>query len=360
MIENHPYPMGRIAEIAVMQSSAPKNSGEFVRSFGGLLAGFPEPVRFYWLYPGHEKWTVMEQGIHEIVSVPLGEGIWKDTWIQDPFHIARSSGDQLDEILIPASASRGRLENRPVPCHGSLLAHKAGWIHLEGGNMLQIGHILLCGKDLLNQHGSIQKLQENFLAVCKTDQVVWLGTDAPFTIESFAYSGHPHTSQPFFHLDLFVLPLGRTPSGIIQIGLGEIHPNFWVGIPDNAKADLEKLKEALEAIHLQLAALPFEKLEIVRIPLLLGMNGPFLRLYSHCNGYVDQVGNQRVAILPDYLLPENQSSVWQDRFRELKEVVENRLLREGIASRFIEGDFVPQANDCGSLHCRTKVIRYKI
>lgn len=366
MIENRPYPPGQIAEIAVMQSKQPNSRAEFSQRFGGLLTGFPDPVRFYWLHPGDIKQGSFSAKQHEIVSVPLGKGQWKDTWIQDPIHIVLSADGAKEEILLPVHASE---EDWKIVRHLALAANMAirpTNFYFEGGNLLQIGDWLLSGKDLLQQNQQIMNseprfegLKKDILEACQVSHLVCLGNETPFSFGHLPDSGHRESSQPFFHLDLFILPLGTTPSGQIQMGLAEIHPDFQIGIPDQGDKDLQKLKEALETVGRQLSSIPELPLEIVRIPVLMGMNGKMLQLYSHCNGYVDTRPNARLAILPEYLPGGNHNSIWRDRFRELQDQVEQTMLAQGIRPRFVEGDFIRQANDCGSLHCRTKVIRYK-
>lgn len=366
MIENRPYPPGQIAEMAVMQSKKPNSRAEFRQRFQGLLTGFPDPVKFYWLHPGENSFDSFSEGRHEIVPVPLGKGKWNDTWIQDPIHIATSHDGAREEILIPVHSPE---EDWKIVRHLALAANitiRPTNFYFQGGNLLQIGDWLFCGKDLMaqneqiqNQHSEIGDLKKEIIEACRVKHLVCLGTETPFSFESLPKSGHHNSSQPFFHLDLFILPLGITPAGQIQIGLGEIHPDFQIGIPDHGIKDLKKLHEALETVGRQLTSIPDLSVEIVRIPVLLGMNGRMLQLYSHCNGYVDVLKNTRIAILPEYLPKGNHNSIWKDRFRRLQDDVEQRLLSHGIRSRFVDGDFLRQANDCGALHCRTKVIRYK-
>lgn len=353
-----------------MQANIPNSRNEISQLIQGLCSAFTEEVTIYWLHPSNgsiapEPFTL---GKHKVIPVPLASNNniqfnGHSEWIQDPFVILKS------RILIPVQANEIDWEiARRLAMHANLLIQPVN-IRFEGGNIFTLGDHLLLGKDILLQNGinpppsrnnektkSLKILLKKVFAV---NQITWLGNQAPLNISSFNHFGQKASYQPFFHLDLFLLPLGTNGSGQPQFALASLENEFLHGFDDDNQADLQQIREALDSTETQIKRAFGSLAEVIRIPCLLMLAGKILRLMSHCNGHCEKGYNGRRVLLPDFEPGLHGSQLMKGLIRKLQSRVKELFTQKGIQAHFIAGDYFRKANNCGALHCETQIVQRK-
>lgn len=285
-------------------------------------------------------------------------------WLQDPFLCL--SGHERTELVVNKDADDF------VRVAAFQIAAATGWtirpvdLRFAGGNLLRLDDVLLVGKDLAFENGISP--QEDFLAPNKAawealetklrtlfqvKHIVWVGLARKFQPKIRPIGLKELTWQPFFHLDLFLMPGGRDREGRLRVFVGEIHPVTDIYADEEQGIALHALRIALDEVASKVRHdLPGLVLE--RLPILI-LSGPQqLKVYSLCNGWLDRGAHGAQAYLPDYraAIGETQYTL---QIAEAHAVAEARLLSLGFATRWVQMNFIEYASDGGALHCAVKV-----
>jgi hypothetical protein len=286
-------------------------------------------------------------------------------WIQDPFVCLRT--DDTTTLVLPRDAAPVAKEMVLRLASALQCTVKPVDFWLEGGNMLTIGDMLLLGKDMAAQNGIPQKENwllpardqwetlEGTLATCfGSMQIVWVGTKLRLHVTVTSAAVKKEGWQPFFHLDLFILPAGYNVHGHLRLFIGEICNWDHLGLTDRHIADLERLQRSLEEVvdHL-LGALP--PIEIARLPILATFTAGQLFVESLCNGWVEHTAQEHIAYLPDFGLNDRRDAYAQHR-HAMHLSAERVLSKWGIKPIWINMNFDDLASDGGALHCAVKIL----
>jgi hypothetical protein len=290
-------------------------------------------------------------------------------WMQDPFVCQHHAG--VTTLVLPSHAN-GR-EQAMVQQISLYLGWEAQAVnlHLEGGNMLQIGDALLLGKDLAYQNGIAQlktwlhpnraaweTLESKFCAVFGTKRVVWVGTRHQVVLPVGCEAIVKTTWQPLFHLDLFLLNAGVNHRGNPRIFLGELFNIDHLELSDDDHAALAVLRDALDEIGLQLLG-DFPGLEIARLPILTVLQANRLSVQSLCNGWTEVTAGEKQAFLPDFR-KSTLYPTYQDQVDQAHLLAEASLENWGFCTRWVDMNFSQLAREGGALHCAVKILERTI
>lgn len=286
-------------------------------------------------------------------------------WVQDPYLCRR--GDMGPELIISATAAPAAKEASIQIASVTGRVIRPVDLRFEGGNLLQLGDTLLLGRDIAYQNGIVHQgksLEPNEKAWCHLEsriraafgvqKLIWVGTQRQVQpgLPSCAIS--QTTWQPFFHLDLFLMPGGRDPAGHLRLFLGKVYPIGNIRMTPAETGAIQVLAEALDQIALQLACqLPGLVLE--RLPILVSPGGGGLHIRSLCNGWVDIDAKQAIAYLPDFRKAEPEDQ-YEQIVQQAHLAAADTLGRCGFRLRWIDMNFNQLATEGGALHCAVKVL----
>ena len=279
-------------------------------------------------------------------------------WTQDLF-LARTCG----ELVLPPHFDRYKdLDAARLLAAASSHRVTETEIYFEGGNIIAAGDLLLIGLDLVTLNGgNVEALAEQ---LDETRTPVVLGTAAPVLPEAKEETERPAkgwtqtvrwkisegSSQPMFHIDLFVAPAGEERDGT---------PRFLVGCPrraarllrhpDRPHALADKFDEIAKVLHDAGAS-------VIRNPLpLIWKDRPEERhrTWFHLpvnNVLIEDLGPRGKTVW----LPGFASKTWPEL-----SVVDNEnaaiWAMLGYSVTRIPG-LMPLAENLGALHCMAKVV----
>lgn len=314
-----------------------------------------KPLKF----PAHAQGRpLLPVPIYSRIDAPRGR------WLQDPFLCL--SGPERTELVVDKDADDF------VRVAAFQIAAATGWtlrpvdLRFSGGNLLRLDDTLLVGKDLALENGI--PAQDNFLkpdkaewealetklaTLLQVEKIVWVGLRRKFkpTIPPMGL-GDP-TWQPFFHLDLFLLPGGRDAQGRLLILLGK--PTLNREDDDLACAQLKVLQSALDEVEANLRR-DISDLAIDYLPILIALQNERWLPLSYCNGWIDCTGADKTVYLPDF-------SGWEPtvatgyRIETIQAAAERTMENHGFSVRFVKMKFEEYLTDGGTLHCAVKVLK---
>lgn len=273
-----------------------------------------------------------------------------NTWIQDHFLVGISD-EGVTEKLIAFQDGSTLFRSAFFLSRSLALNYEEFALNLPGGNLFVIGGHLLFGADQnLIPTGD---LAASFFQATQL-QPFALGLDEPLRMN--LASARP-SRQPFYHLDLYLAPLGRR-HGKMQMSVAELRDDCihqeskphdaWLEVRNNIRIGLESTAAQLEK----------QGYFIHRFPLVLNLAGSRMDVYSFHNIKVEQYGGHTKIYLPQYdgydnplppsleAMLKNCRMEWTDRLGKMGlevKVVESSLLRTQVRFK-------------GSLHCITKVL----
>jgi hypothetical protein len=303
----------------------------------------------------HQQWTA---------EVPACS---RARWLQDPFlSLLRKDahGVHQAELLVHARAPLHQLELGMRVAAATGRSVRPVDLRFAGGNLLRIGDTLLVGLDLAYENGirasgdildpskaARTDLEENLKTLTGCQKVCWVGLKHAFAPDIKPKGLLQRTWQPLFHLDLFLMPGGRSLTG---------QPRLWIGEPyllqGNAQAEVQ-----VQALRLALAEVEdslredCQTWELARLPLLLQPAGNRWEVYSLCNGWIDHAPGRKVAYLPDFraaFYPYRMATEAEQAYTAAEEA----LAVWGFSARFVQMNLPEYANDGGALHCAVKVL----
>jgi hypothetical protein len=322
-----------------------------------------------WIHAGKETsdapFEIDGRTVIPVFIAPSDAVPGKVRWLQDPFVCALTQG--APTLVVPVQ-SNGLSKETVLRLAASLnWLVKPVPLHLEGGNILQLGEYLLLGKDLAYQNG-IERvdtylspkrepwaaLEAQIQSAWGAKQLVWVGTDHEVRLPVVSTARVAPTWQPFFHLDLFLLPGGRSPEGNLRLFLGQLVNVEHLGLTEMHRQAFAQLETALDGLEVLLrAAIP--GLEIARLPILTFLQGSQLLVQSLCNGWVEVTPTTKQAFLPDYR-PQDLPPAYRLTVDEAHLQAEQSLKAWGFTTRWVEMNFPKLAQDGGALHCAVKVL----
>jgi hypothetical protein len=286
-------------------------------------------------------------------------------WLQDPFLCL--SGHERTELVVDKNADDF------VRVAAFQIAAATGWtirpvdLRFAGGNLLRLDDVLLVGKDLAFENlicepsdflvpnaAAWEALKAKLRRLFQVEHIVWVGLERKFKPQIRPIGLDDLTWQPFFHLDLFLMPGGRDAEGRLRVFVGEIHPVTDIYTDVAQVGALDALRMALEEITAKLVH-DLPGLIVERLPILI-LSGPQrLNVYSLCNGWLDVGPHGGRAYLPDYraAIGETQYAL---AIAQAHAAAEAKLLSLGIATIWVQMNFLEYASDGGALHCAVKVM----
>ncbi len=286
-------------------------------------------------------------------------------WIQDPFVCLQQHAGVT--LLLPANTDEigretVRALSRALDCP---VQHTD--LHLEGGNILQLGDTLLLGKDLAYQNGIPQQsswlkpdreawtVLEGKLKVCfHAKKIVWVGTKHQMELGLDCTAVARCSWQPLFHLDLFVMPGGISEAGHLRLFLGEVDCWEQIGLGNQGTEAIKQLKLALEEVKSGLTeAIP--NVQIARLPILAAVQSGRLSIDTMCNGWVEAGRNLGGAFLPDFGRNARKDAYAQDRHTAHLNA-EQPLAAWGLKCQWVDMDLGQLSTEGGALHCSTKIL----
>jgi hypothetical protein len=361
---------GRTTQIMVYGSHHPsQDMAALLANLGNLPLMLPPDCCIIWVlrtaeplsFPSHVHGRrLIPVLLDPMIDAPRGR------WLQDPF-LCLNDHEQT-KLVVTRDAGAFALDA------GQRIAAATGQdfcpveLRFAGGNMLRLDDVLLIGKDLALENGippqgdflapdqaAWAALEDRITTQLKVKQVVWVGLRCRFQPKVKPVGQADVSWQPFFHLDLFVLPGGRNAEGALRLFLGELHPVTDIQMGVLQRTALEEMTHALDEIAEQLRdALP--GLELLRLPIIVYPSSTQLRVNSLCNGWLDRTAEGDWAYLPDYR-QDARWSQYEVAIAEAHAVAEERLLSCGITPRWVQMDFKTYAKDGGALHCAVKVMK---
>lgn len=386
---NSPYALSSVyGKIAQILLSFPGRQGEVkaamvVRRYEGMFTAFGDRVDFVIMGNfGAEADKIRQQLEKRGYRPTLVDTPWSSRndlteemgaaahgeFIADPFVILVSpSGDPilLEQYWDQSNKNAFLAEQFADALRVPILPTRYA---IEGGNILVGEDFALIGRNLLarnrklhhddpGEHEPEEAIRREFCRALGMRDVYFLGEDTMISPAQIAYPEHPEALQPFFHLDLYVTLAGRNRSGDEIVLLAEIDiPSVAKNLQPSQRAILDQLNISLQAVKRQLEAISEQqfgpKFAVEEIP----MSGVFRTNasgqeyfvpYSYNNAQVEWWHGISRIYLPHY---------------PGKEALENRL-RENLPGlgfgrlTFVDYEFNDYAEQNGSLHCLTKVLR---
>ena len=303
----------------------------------------------------HQQWTA---------EIPPSS---RARWLQDPYlSLLRKDahGVHQAELLVHARAPLHQLELGMRVAAATGRSVRPVDLRFAGGNLLRIGDTLLVGYDLAYENGIPASrdvldpsnaawiaLEETLKALTGCQKICWVGLGRAFAPDVKPKGLPQRTWQPLFHLDLFLMPGGRSLTGQSRLWIGE--PYLLLG---NAQAEVQ-----VQALRLALAEVEDSlreacpTWELARLPLLLQPAGKRWEVYSLCNGWIDHAPGRKVAYLPDFraaFYPYRMATEAEKAYTAAEEA----LAVWGFSARFVQMNLPEYANDGGALHCAVKVL----
>jgi|GEM_PF-4179906 len=209
-------------------------------------------------------------------------------------------------------------------------------------------------------------VEEDITQILGIDTIHFIGFDTPRPKFNCGYGSN--SSQPLFHLDLFMTLTGyQNESGkeVILIGCpiksqqirnGLLESSVFSFISGSDEAKEGDLADLMEGIHQQFEATPMlkEKYDLIRIPLLFHDR----EIFSWNNAIVEVYESVFNIYLPTFRL-DNCDNVLNELFRLHEEEVAKICIRCNLTPHFIgPGQFMrDMADRKGSLNCATKVLQ---
>ena len=353
---------GKISELVVVSSGAisPHNpEAAFSRLHSDLCHDMHPGTKIWWVYAGEQEHPLPQfclDGV-EICPVKLPEIdslAGHSRWIQDPFISVQTQAGL--ELLLPVNAHAidWTIVQQLAFVTGRVIRPVA--LPLEGGNILALDGRVLVGKDLqVATPASVPDPEAELKFLTGAKEVVPIGLKDPFKTKCLKFLQHEESWQPFFHLDLFLLPGGKQHDGKYLVFLGEVSREWTVGLKNQHASDFSRLQEALEEIKAQLEELRDPQIEVCRLPLPLSIGQNRVMTYSFCNGLAEQAGGKRRIWLPEFSISKRRrrlASILSSAAVEVR----SRLGKHGIQTRFVHSDFTNTASEGGALHCSVKVL----
>lgn len=349
-------------EIAVALPEGLRKKEDWMLRLGGLCAAFPDPMLIYAAVPSTDTDSIsLDQ--HTVRPIPCPEEVFKANWgemvwIQDLFAICCRHN-----IMVP---SRSRVHERELIAklaRSSQMPLVEASFHFEGGNILHMGEDLLVGRNTLLLNGldpqdhqynfELEKrLEKDLLDGFGGRRLLWIGSQMPMSLGKEWFQSSESTFQPFFHLDMFLLPIGRIASGEMAVALAEIRPEYIVCRPGKDVAALETIQSSLLEIRSQLENAGYKVLDL---PVAIGVSGSTPRIFSQLNGLSvpDSLGPR--LVLPDY--SELPSGPWRSAVVDIQARSQAFLRNIGIDVNYLRGGYEKFGPRFGALHCTTKIIR---
>lgn len=316
------------------------------------------PMTQVWVFvaPGAVMPESLQLYDRSVRTIPLPKELrsqWEGlSWIQDYFAIGRNG-----ELLIQGQAKPHEIQLVDSLAAAMGRSCKPVPFRFDGGNIRKVGDTLLVGKNCLVRNGMLHKsgrvnfrgwseLEQGFREYWGVDRVLWLGSQKRIVSKYSWWQEFTHAFQPFYHLDLYLMPLGRGRLAVGEVDFGHLL-GHWHPHEDRLKA----LKRELDGLANQLAD---EGYKVVRIPFLMVFSNDGFQLYSHLNGLIeeDELGRVR-CYLPSYL---DDQSLHREELEHLRVAVGRILAQEAIQVHFIAGNFERSAQGMGALHCTTNII----
>ena len=356
-----------ISEVAVLQAETPTDPDGFAEEFPGLGEIFRRAVKVYWMFPESSdpyptdpfpwKYLTVQPVPFRLQDPKQRNGNWQ--WLQDPFLVLEgqrplfmlpAQADIQDQLIVLALAKSCGAQIRMAETH------------FEGGNALWMGQKLLLGKDtiLYNQppskEGDPWEIREKVELDFDPTQVGWIGDEVPLEQYPCQPCGYPASLQPFFHLDLFMMPAGVNSLGNPRIALGHLDDELTYGQSRDSSALIRQIREQLRRIEIQIRDSIHPQTEIIKVPLLLHLSDQQPRIFSPCNGLFESTSDGDRVILPDYCAGA-PSRFWMPRLRMQQEKIRRIWHERGVRVEWMANGFFEDVERCGALHCRVKIIR---
>lgn len=287
-------------------------------------------------------------------------------WIQDPF-VCRWDGATVS--LVVPDAADGVAKETVLQISTAL-----GWevrsvpLWFEGGNMLQVGDILLLGRDLAYKNGipkagswldqnrkRWETLEAAFKSTFHVSKVVWVGTDFEVALPMGCVATTKPSWQPLFHLDLFLLPGGMNPDGVPRLFLGELHNIDLINTSETDRETLFLLQGALDEVEAHLLR-SIPQVELSRLPIITTLQENRLAVQSLCNGWVEVGPHGRRAYLPDYGR-NNRQDRYAGMCHAAHEAASLTLAQWGFRPVWVDMNFKKVAREGGALHCAVKILK---
>jgi|GEM_PF-4170658 len=349
--------LGRISEMVVGFPQLATTEKELETALQSLLQAL-SPMTRVWVFvaPGAVMPELIQLYGRSVRTVPLLKKLhskWEGlSWIQDYFAIGRNG-----ELLIQGQAKPHEIQLVDSLAAAMGRSCKPVPFRFDGGNIRKVGDTLLVGKNCLVRNGMLHSsggvnfkgwddLEQRFREYWGVDRVLWLGSQKRMASKYSWWQEFSHAFQPFYHLDLYLMPLGRG-----RLAVGEVNFGHLLGHWHPHEERLNALKNELDGLVYQLED---EGYKVVRLPFLMVFSNDGFQLYSHLNGLVeeDKLGRVR-CYLPSYL---NDHSLYREEQERLRVAVGRGLASEAIQIHFIEGGFEISAQQMGALHCTTNII----
>lgn len=340
-----------------------------IAKLGNLPAMLPDGCSIVWVvrsakplkFPAHASGRpLLPVHIDSRIDAPRGR------WLQDPF-LCLNDGKQI-ELVVTRDADAFALDAGRRIAAATERSFRSVRLQFAGGNMLRLDDTLLVGRDLaldngLNVEGDFiapdkaawAALEQQIRTECRVEHIVWVGLKGKFEPGIKPVGQLSESWQPLFHLDLFLLPGGRSADGRLRLFLGEVHPVPDIYMDAAQEAALDSLRTALEEVREHLHD-SLQGLELLRMPIIIYPAANQLMVHSLCNGWLDRGPKGDWAYLPDYRkakIPEQYAAAAASAHA----VAESRLCAWGIAARWVHMDFHQYAQDGGALHCAVKVLQ---
>lgn len=359
--------LNTIVEVAVLQSRTPHNADEFSKEFPGLEGAFRHPVKVYWLFPEdreakaigsfHLKNLEIQAVPFTLVDPQVRSGNWE--WLQDPFLVVPGPKPLF---IIPAQASiQDQLIVLALARHSEAVVRMAK-TYFEGGNALWFGGELMIGKDTILQNEGAQAeighweimeaVEKDFFPLLLN----WMGDILPVEKAGCQPCSESLTYQPFFHLDLFLMPAGVNAKGIPRLAVASLEDSLTEIRSREGRRLAEWMEEQFEQIIQQVRKTIHPEVEIVRVPLLAHFVDHQPRVFTPCNGLYESTARGERVILPDYTA-QAPPRYWLPRLRLQQDLVEKTWRSQGVQVEWMSNGFFENVEKCGALHCRIKIIR---
>lgn len=342
------------------------------KQLGNLPIALHAKCKILWMFTAEAttaSFAPFEISGRAVLPIPLFskyEASGNFRWVQDPFYIANDSLGRY--ILMPSNAAP---ETKMLCLELAIYLQcrvKRTKLLFEGGNMLRIGNTMLVGKDTafinkVEQQGAfLNPRQKTWLALenevkmaFSTSHIIWIGLQRKIShgFEGPAFA--PATSwQPFFHLDLFLLPAANDPNGNPRMLVGKIENLNDEKLSINQRSQIAQIEQQLNEV-IALITYEMPQIKIARLPIITKVEGNRMAVQSLCNGWVESWGTQTKAFLPDFRnhLSSNQDAKQTERFQLEAEAT---LKAWNIHCRWIDMGFRELSREGGALHCSVKIL----
>jgi hypothetical protein len=363
---------GRASKIAVATPGEVKESlavAKLTQQLGNLPDKVHADCKIYWVHKAADQAIApFEIGGRAIIPVPVqaqqrAAGHFR--WIQDPF-ICLQSTEGLS-LLLPSNADEiGRATVRALALALDCPMRHTD-LHLEGGNILQLGDTLLLGKDIAFQNGIPQQgtwlkpdreawatLERKLKACFQAKHIVWVGTQHQIDIGLDCVAVASQSWQPFFHLDLFVMPGGVSEDGQLRLFIADVYSWEQIGLNEHELAGLARVKLALDEVKNGLLE-AISNLQIAPMPLLTTVQSGRLAVETMCNGWIESARDRGQVYLPDFGRNGRKDAYGLHR-HAAHLLAEQGMAKWGLKCAWVDMDFEQLSAEGGALHCSTKIL----